>query len=128
MKLTSKQKKLYIPLFAFAASLILYVASLGSFFAILLAIPMSASAGWLLVWNAERWRADLNDWVNKDDIGLPSEAPTIERDMFGTLHIKLGEFDFVQVQYQYPYTDNAGTRALAEKIVALICERKESAP
>ena len=128
MKLTSKQKKLYIPLLAFAASLILYVASLGSFFAILLAIPMSASAGWLLVWNAERWRAEMNDWVNKDDIGLPGELPTIERDILGTLHIKLGEFDFVQIQYRYPYTDNASTRALAEKIVYLICKRTGSAP
>ena len=48
---------------------------------------------------------------------------TIERDLFGAIHIKLGDFDFIQIQYQHPYTDNASTRALAEKIVALLSSR-----
>ena len=48
------------------------------------------------------------------------EGVTIERDMMGAMHIKLGEFDFIQIQYQYPYTDNASTRQLAERIAAML--------
>lgn len=51
--------------------------------------------------------------------GVP-EGITIERDMMGTMHVKVGEFDYVQVRYQHPYTDNASTRQLAERIAALI--------
>jgi hypothetical protein len=47
-------------------------------------------------------------------------AVTVERDLFGTMHIKVGDFDYVQVKYQYPYTDNASTRALAERIAELL--------
>lgn len=50
---------------------------------------------------------------------VPRE-PTIERDVFGTMHIKLGDFDFIQIQYKHPYTDNASTKALAERIAALL--------
>lgn len=45
---------------------------------------------------------------------------TIERDVFGAMHIKLGDFDFIQIQYQHPYTDNASTKVLAERIAALL--------
>lgn len=45
---------------------------------------------------------------------------TMERDFFGTIHIKVGDFDYVQVKYQYPYTDNASTRRLAERIAAML--------
>lgn len=45
---------------------------------------------------------------------------TIEKDVFGTVHIKLGDFDYVQIQYQYPYTDNASQNALAKRIVELL--------
>lgn len=48
------------------------------------------------------------------------EGVTVERDAFGTIHIKSGDFDFIQIQYQYPYTDNAGTWKLAERISALL--------
>lgn len=57
----------------------------------------------------------MNNTINN----VPRE-PTIERDIFGVMHIKLGDFDFIQIQYQYPYTDNAGTKALAERIAALL--------
>ena len=50
---------------------------------------------------------------------VPREL-TIERDVFGAMHIKIGDFDFIQIQYQHPYTDNAGTKALAERIAALL--------
>lgn len=48
------------------------------------------------------------------------EGVTVERDVFGTIHIKSGDFDFIQIRYQYPYTDNAGTWRLAERIAALL--------
>ena len=48
------------------------------------------------------------------------EGVTVERDVFGTIHIKSGDFDFIQIRYQYPYTDNSGTWKLAERIVAML--------
>jgi hypothetical protein len=36
------------------------------------------------------------------------------------MHIKVGDFDFIQIQYQYPYTDNSGTWKLAERIATLL--------
>ena len=45
---------------------------------------------------------------------------TLERDLMGAMHIKWGDFDFIQIQYQWPYTDNASTRRLAERIVELL--------
>lgn len=50
---------------------------------------------------------------------------TIQRDMMGAIHIKSGEFDYVQIQYQYPYTDNASTQRLAEQVVAILEGRSE---
>ena len=50
---------------------------------------------------------------------VPREL-TIERDVFGAMHIKLGDFDFIQIQYQHPYTDNASTKTLAERIAAIL--------
>lgn len=44
----------------------------------------------------------------------------IERDIMGTIHIKSGDFDYIQIRYRYPDTDNSGTRRLAEQIVALL--------
>lgn len=48
------------------------------------------------------------------------EGVTIERDVVGTIHIKVGDFDFIQLQYQRPYTDNASTWKLAERIASLL--------
>lgn len=48
------------------------------------------------------------------------EGVTIERDVAGTIHIKVGDFDFAQLQYQRPYTDNASTWKLAERIASLL--------
>ena len=50
---------------------------------------------------------------------------TMERDFMGTIHIKVGDFDFIQIQYQHPCTDNAGTARLARKIMALLGPEKE---
>jgi hypothetical protein len=53
------------------------------------------------------------------DVIVPAGV-TLERDFMGTMHIKVGDFDFIQIQYQYPYTDNSGTWKLAERIATLL--------
>jgi hypothetical protein len=61
-------------------------------------------------------------------------ALIVERDIFGTMHIKMpahdgGEpFDFVQVQYRYPYTDNQSTKRLADQIALLIAGVEPTSP
>jgi hypothetical protein len=55
------------------------------------------------------------------------ESVTIDRDIMGTMHIKIGEFDFIQIQYQHPFTDNAGTKKLAERIVKLLAQPEQPA-
>lgn len=45
---------------------------------------------------------------------------TINRDILGTIHIVVGDFDYIQIQYQYPHNDNASTWRMAERIVALL--------
>lgn len=61
-------------------------------------------------------------------------ALIVERDIFGTMHIKMpahdgGEpFDFVQVQYRYPYTDNQSTKRLADQIALLIAGGAATSP
>jgi ElaB/YqjD/DUF883 family membrane-anchored ribosome-binding protein len=61
------------------------------------------------------------------DVIVPAGV-TLERDIMGTMHIKVGDFDFIQIQYQYPYTDNSGTWKLAEKIAELISGQPLTAP
>lgn len=51
---------------------------------------------------------------------------SVERDFVGTLHIKVGDFDYVQIQYQHRFTDNASTRALADRIVAFLAQPAEA--
>ena len=55
------------------------------------------------------------------------EAPglSVEKDLFGTVHIKLnyegGEpFDFVQIRYDHRFTSNSNQHYLAQRIVAAI--------
>lgn len=54
-------------------------------------------------------------------------APRVwmESDIFGTTHIKVQHegmeaFDFIQIQYQYPYTDNASNEVIANRILAML--------
>lgn len=54
--------------------------------------------------------------VNKEEL----RRLVIERDMMGTIHIKSGDFNYVQIQYQYPFTDNSGMQRLAERIVSML--------
>lgn len=59
---------------------------------------------------------------------LPAGGVTIEKDIFGTAHIKMGDFDYIQIQYQYPYTDNASQNALAKRIAELLTRPAQTAP
>jgi hypothetical protein len=48
-----------------------------------------------------------------------------EKDFLGTVHIKMqhqgmDEFDFIQIQYNYAYTDNSGQHALTQQILKLL--------
>ena len=57
-----------------------------------------------------------------------------EKDFFGTVHIKMqhqgmDEFDFIQIQYNYAYTDNGHQARLTEEIMKLLgapSEREKS--
>lgn len=59
---------------------------------------------------------------------LPAGGVTIEKDIFGTVHIKMGDFDYIQIQYQYPYTDNASQNVLAKRIAELLTSPAQTAP
>jgi hypothetical protein len=48
-----------------------------------------------------------------------------EKDMFGTMHIKMqhqgmDEFDFIQIQYNYAHTSNAHQHNLTQQILKLL--------
>ena len=54
-----------------------------------------------------------------------------EKDMFGTVHIKmqhqgLEEFDFIQIQYNYAYTSNSHQHHLTQEILKLLGAIDES--
>lgn len=65
-----------------------------------------------------------------EEVGL--NGLIVERDIMGAMHIKLPAYDggapidLVQIQYRYPYTDNASTKRLAEKIAGLISGKLEA--
>lgn len=52
----------------------------------------------------------------QEPLALP-EGITIDKDFFGTVHIKLGDFDFIQIQYDHRYTYNSHQAWVANKIV-----------
>jgi len=59
-------------------------------------------------------------------VKLHGKRVWVEKDFMGTVHIKMqhegmGEpFDFIQIQYDYAYTDNASQAALAREILKLL--------
>lgn len=53
---------------------------------------------------------------------------TLERDLMGDMHIMWGDIDLIQIRYQWPYTDNASTWRLAERIVELLSAPAHPAP
>jgi nucleoside-triphosphatase THEP1 len=53
-----------------------------------------------------------------------------EKDMFGTVHIKMQhqgmeEFDFIQIQYNYAYTSNSHQHQLTQEILKLLGANNE---
>lgn len=78
--------------------------------AMLTGIPAPAEAP------AQAWL----DVASKAEQSTPTEKVVVEKDFMGTAHIKLGDFDFIQVQYQYPYVDNQSQNSLVKQIVALL--------
>lgn len=66
MKITSQQKKRYLPLMAFIVLLAGYIASLGSVLAIFLAIPMAASLAIFMAYNAETLVTSVKAWIERD--------------------------------------------------------------
>ena len=75
---------------------------------------------------AEAWNTRAQAKAAPEPVQGEASTLIVERDIFGTMHIKMpahdgGEpFDFVQVQYRYPYTDNQSTMQLADQIAQLI--------
>lgn len=55
-------------------------------------------------------------------------AVTVERDFVGTVHIRQGDFDAIQLPYDRRYTDNASQRLRAERIVGLLLEPMPAQP
>ena len=54
-----------------------------------------------------------------------------DKDMFGTVHIKMqhqgmDEFDFIQIQYNYAYTDNGHQHRLTQEILKLLGAQDDS--
>lgn len=73
--------------------------------------------------------SNANQLLNEQPSAAQDAAEyTLERDLMGAMHIKWGDFDFIQIQYQWPYTDNASTRRLAERIVELLSAPAHPAP
>lgn len=92
------------------------------------AVPAERATGFVFVLDGVEyrlWVCELRDLLiaakpdQREDVAVP-DGVTVERDFMGTMHIKVGDFDFIQIRYQYPYTDNAGTWKLAERIAALL--------
>lgn len=55
----------------------------------------------------------------------PSPAPlpvgvSVEKDFLGTVHIKIGDFDFIQIQYDHRFTYNSHQEWVANQIVAVL--------
>ncbi len=56
-----------------------------------------------------------------------------EKDMFGTVHIKMqhqgmDEFDFIQINYNYAYTSNNHQHQLTQEILKLLGANDETKP
>ena len=70
----------------------------------------------------------FNEDTNMETVKLVKVLPIkiwAEKDMFGTVNIKLqheglAEFVFLQINYDYRYTDNAHQHELTQRILALL--------
>ncbi|WP_137137352.1 hypothetical protein [Pseudomonas asiatica] len=66
MNITSKQKKLWLPLTGLILSFSFYVAALGSIWAVVLVIPMIGFLMIFLLCNGERMSAAFKSWLERD--------------------------------------------------------------
>ncbi|WP_409313665.1 hypothetical protein [Pseudomonas putida] len=66
MKITSQQKKVWLPLAAFFISFCLYIKALGSIWAIVLVIPMVGSLMVFLTSNGDQFLKVIRDWLDRD--------------------------------------------------------------
>ncbi len=69
--------------------------------------------------------AELDTIKNAVDVKVMPTKIWCEKSMDGVMHIKIqhdgcNEFDFIQIQYNCIYTDNAHQRALAADILKLL--------
>ena len=74
---------------------------------------------------ASELNAELDTIKNAVDVKVMPTKIWCEKSMDGVIHIKIqhegcNEFDFIQIQYNYMYTDNAHQRALAADILKLL--------
>ncbi|GGU79332.1 hypothetical protein GCM10009504_40290 [Pseudomonas laurentiana] len=66
MRITSKQKKFWIPLAGFIASFIAWAAALGTIWGIVLPLPMALCAGVFLACNIEPVIKSTKAWLDRD--------------------------------------------------------------
>ncbi|MBF8786630.1 hypothetical protein [Pseudomonas asiatica] len=66
MNITSKQKKLWLPLTGLILSFSFYVAALGSIWAVVLVIPMIGFLMIFLLCNGERMSVAFKSWLERD--------------------------------------------------------------
>ncbi|MBF8729740.1 hypothetical protein IRZ59_04720 [Pseudomonas guariconensis] len=66
MKITSHQKKVWLPLAALFISFCLYLKALGSIWAIVLVIPMFGSLMVFLTSNGDRILKAIKAWLDRD--------------------------------------------------------------
>lgn len=72
----------------------------------------------------ERLRAMLAEFQVPETLSEPAtlaenQGVSIQKDMFGTVHIMVSDFDMVQIQYDHRFNDNASQNRLARSIAAM---------
>lgn len=66
MKITSQQKKLWLPLAMLLVSFCMYIKALGTIWAVVLVIPMIGSLMVFLICNGDRMLAAIKAWLERD--------------------------------------------------------------
>ncbi|MCE1020523.1 hypothetical protein LU640_25595 [Pseudomonas monteilii] len=66
MKITSQQKKLWLPLGMLIVSFCMYIKALGTIWAVALVIPMIGSLMVFLICNGDRMLAAIKAWLERD--------------------------------------------------------------
>ncbi|USS54184.1 hypothetical protein [Pseudomonas kermanshahensis] len=66
MKITSQQKKLWLPLSMLLVSFCMYIKALGTIWAVVLVIPMIGCLMVFLICNGDRMLAAIKAWLERD--------------------------------------------------------------